>query len=146
MGHRAKTGLTTIERNAVSGQIEIVHSLHWHDAELGLAESTGDSQLSLTTIEAQARLALYVEDRFELADAETAIALPLSLVGAEVSGDYALVYQELDTPLPTALAIRHDVLRDVFPEHVNQVNLLLDSDVRTLVFAGDDAWKTIRLE
>ncbi len=141
--HRSKSALTTIERNPVSGRIEIVHSLHWHDAELGLAESTGIARLSLTTVESQARLALYVEERFGLADAKTSQVLPLELVGAEVSGDYVMVYQELAADLPAALAVRHDVLRDVFPEQVNQVNLLQASKVRSLVFTGQDTWKTV---
>jgi hypothetical protein len=141
--HRSKAALTTIERNPVSGRIEIVHSLHWHDAELGLAQSTGIARLSLTTVESQARLALYVEERFDLADARTSQVLPLELVGAELSGDYVMIYQELAADLPGGLAVRHDVLRDVFPEQVNQVNLLQGSEVRSLVFTGQDTWKTV---
>jgi hypothetical protein len=140
--HRAKTGLTTIEQNPRSGRVEIVHSLHWHDAELGLGGVGGNPQISLMTVEARARLALYVEERFAIADAKTASPLTLELVGAELSGDYVLVYQELAEALPDAIAVRHDVLRDVFPEQVNQVNLFLGDDVRTLVFAGDDGWKS----
>ncbi|MDH4047990.1 MAG: hypothetical protein OEW68_06305 [Gammaproteobacteria bacterium] len=141
--HRAKSGLTTIEFNATSGLLEIVHSLHWHDAELGLAEVTGDPQLSLVALEARARLALYVEERFALADGKSGEKLPLVLVGAELSGDYVLIYQELDSALPALLAVRHDVLRDVIPEQVNQLNLLLGDAVQTLTFSGDDGWKTI---
>jgi hypothetical protein len=144
--HRAKQALTTIERNARSGHIEIVHSMHWHDAELGLAAATGNPQLSLTTLESRARLALYVEQRFGLVDAKTSLPLQPELIGAELSGDYVLVYQELAAPLPRALAVRDDLLRDVFPEQVNQVNLLLGGAVRSLTFAGNDTWKTLILD
>jgi hypothetical protein len=42
--------------------------------------------------------------------------------------------------------MRHDALREIIPEQVNTVNILLGSQVRTLVFAKKDTWKNLLSE
>jgi hypothetical protein len=136
--HRAPGSLTTIEFNARSGQVEIVHRLHRHDAELGVGNIVGEPALSLNELRSRAQLALYVEERFRItADGED---LPLDLVGTELAGDYLLVYQERARALPPRIAVRDDILRDAFPTQVNQVNITDGEEVHTLTFAGDDVW------
>lgn len=136
--HRAPGSLSTIEWNAATGRTEIIHRLHSHDAELGVGEVLRLSQLSVQTIEGRAHIALYAEERFVIED-ETG-ALALELVGAELAGDYLLVYQERAGRLPARIRLRDDLLRDVFPEQVNQVNIDDGGSVRTLVFSGDTEW------
>jgi hypothetical protein len=143
--HRMPEGLTTIGLNPNTGRIDIVHRLHIHDAELGLAEIMQDAQLTLESLEMQARFALYVEQQFQLVDKASNKPLPLILVGAELQGDYVLVYQESMQALPFWLAVRQDVLREVFPDQVNKVNVSLASGIRTLMFAGEDEWKELQL-
>lgn len=136
--HRAPGSLTTIEWNDRAGATEIVHRLHSHDAELGVGELLGIDSLSALDLEDRARIALYVEERFEIRHAGE--ALPLSLVGAELFSDHLLVYQEYSGELSGTIEIRDDILRDVFPAQVNQVNIEHAGVVRTLMFANDDAW------
>ncbi len=142
--HRKPEALTTIEHNANTGTIEIVHRLHAHDAEQALAKVLHKPQLTLDSIEARAQLALYVEKRFQIVDQASKEPVTLTLIGAEHDGEYALVFQETESPLPNTIALRHDVLRDVFPNQVNTVNLSLNSKIRTLIFTEKDKWKTLQ--
>jgi hypothetical protein len=137
--HRAPGSLSTIEYNDRSGKTEIVHRLHSHDAELGIGTVIGQPDLSVLTIEGRAWIALYVEEHFVIESEEG--PLPLSLVGAELAADYLLVYQELPGRLPDVIRVRDDILRDVFPEQINQVNIDDGTRVRSLVFASDDGWR-----
>lgn len=136
--HRAPGSLSTVEWNPASGRTEIIHRLHSHDAELGVGQAVGIPALSVLTLEGRAHVALYVEERF-LVEADSG-RLELELVGAELAGDYLLVYQEWDGRLPARLRLRDDILRDSFPDQVNQVNIDDDGAVRTLVFDGDTGW------
>lgn len=139
-------GLTTISYNPKTDRTEIVHRLHVHDAETGLAEILQNAQFTLGTLESQARFALYVEQRFAIRDKASGTELPLVLVGAELEGDQVLVFQETAGALPFWVAIRNDVLREVYPDQVNKVNVALDAGVRTLIFAGEDEWKDLQLQ
>jgi hypothetical protein len=142
MAHRVPESLTTIRENTTTGNVEIVHRLHAHDAEIALSEALQQPRISLGELEAQAKLALYVEQRFQLADATTHAPIRLTLLGAALEGDYVLVFQEtaIET-LPSVLAVRNDVLRDAFTDQINRVNLFLGARLRTLIFQGEDAWK-----
>jgi hypothetical protein len=144
---RQPLGLTTIKRSPTSGAVEIIHRLHNHDAELGLNLVLGERVASLDTLEGRARFALYVESRFTVAtagDDSVGAPLALELIGAELDGQDILVYQEFAGEFPAAVAIRNEVLRDVFPEQVNLVNVAVDGEIRSLTFRDDDDWLTIR--
>ena len=136
--HRAPGSLTSIEWNAQSGKTEIVHRLHSHDAELGVGEITGVGDLSVLTLEGRATIALYVEERFAIASGGK--RLSLDLLGAELVADHLLIYQERPGQLPESIRVRDDILRDVFPAQINQVNIARNGVIRTLAFTGDDTW------
>lgn len=144
LAHRLPEGLTTIELNENTGNIEIVHHLHAHDVEVVLSEIRKDAQWSLDTLEAQAQLALYVEEHFQIIDRSNGKPVKLKLIGAELDKDEILVFQETEGPLPSSLSMRHDALRGTIPEQVNTVNILIDSQIRTLVFAKKDTWKDLQ--
>lgn len=143
LAHRVPEGLTTIELNENTETIEIVHRLHNHDVELALSEILNDPRWSLDTLEARAQLALYVEKRFQIINRSNEKLVELKLIGAELEGDEILVFQEAVNPLPKSLAMRHDALREIIPEQVNTVNILLGSQTRTLVFEKQDKWKEL---
>ena len=146
---RQPGSLSTVKFNTVSGNVEIIHRLHNHDAELGIMTVLDDRTLTLDELIGQAQLALYVEQRFNIATVNgDAVGAPLDLelVGAEPDGEFVLIYQELKGPLPTRIAVRDDILRDVFPEQVNQVNIAAAGKVRSLVFRGDDSWQFARID
>jgi len=137
--HRAPGSLTSIEWNAESAKTEIVHRLHSHDAELGVGEAAGVPDLSVLSLEGRATIALYVEERFAIAQGEDQIRL--DLVGAELVADHLLVYQEWPAQLSGSIRVRNDILRDVFPTQINQVNIADNGTVRTLAFSEDDGWR-----
>lgn len=141
--HRAPVCLTTVRLNPSTDITEIVHRLHVHDAEVALAELLGETTFSLQSIEGQARLALYVEERFGIVDAATGEVVGLTLVGAKLEGENVLVFQETSAALPRRLSIRHDVLRDAISGQVNRVNVFTEDELRTLWFRGEDAWKEL---
>ena len=145
MAHRLPEALTTIELNENTDKIEIVHHLHAHDVERALSEILNDSQWSLDTLEARAQLALYVEKHFQIIDRSNGKPVELKLVGAELDGDEILVFQETESPFPSSLDMRHDALREIIPEQVNTLNILIGSQVHTLVFAKKDQGKAVEL-
>jgi len=148
-GHRMPGSLSTIKRNTETGSIEVIHRLHNHDAELGVVTVSGDRSQTLDQLVGRARLALYVEEKFSLANVtDDAVGAPLdlTLIGAELDGEFVLVFQELAGELPPAVAVRNDILRDVFPSQVNHVNIATGDTVRSLTFADEDRWKFATLE
>jgi hypothetical protein len=147
--HRMPGSISTIKKNSAGDSIEIIHRLHAHDAELGLNATMTEGRVSLESLRGQAQLALYIEARFSLAgfeDGQPGSRLPLELIGAELDGEFVLVYQEFAGELPARLAIRDDILRDVFPDQINHVNLATDGAVRTVTFSDDDEWQTLLLD
>lgn len=137
--HRARECVSRVAWVARRGALEVTHRMHAHDAELALADAMGVARPTIDQMIMRARLALYVEARFALADAESA-PIPLELLGAESDGVNVYVYQEafLDAP-PAVLAVRDDILRDVFPDAVNLVNLEVGDTLRTLTFSEGGA-------
>lgn len=147
--HRMPGSLSTIKKNPTTGSIEIIHRLHNHDAEFGVIAVLKDRTITLDTLVGRAQLALYVEERFLVAaliDGVVGAPLELDLIGAELDGEFVLVYQEFKGELPDAIAVRNDILRDVLPEQVNHVNIAVGGEVRTLTFQGDDEWLETRPE
>ena len=141
--HRMPGSLSTIKRNPSTGSTEIIHRLHNHDAEFGVIAVLKDNTISLDTLVGRAHLSLYVEERFLISAVEDgAVAEPLEieLIGAELDGEFVLIYQEIAGELPDEFAVRNDILRDVLPEQINHVNIAIGDTVRTLSFAGDDEW------
>jgi hypothetical protein len=147
--HRMPLGMTTVTHNQATDSVEIVHRLHRHDAEQAMVKVMAEAGVDLQQLAVQARLALYVEAHFQVAAVVNGAvddALPLQLLGVELDGDYVLVYQELSGSLPGEIAIRNDVLRDLFPNQVNQVNITTAAGVKTLVFKRDDDWHRLVLQ
>jgi len=136
--HRTPGSLTTIRWNEASGRTEIVHRLHTHDAELGVGSSLDIPDLSVEEIEGRAHIALYVEEHFQIKS--NGVEFQLELVGAELSGNYILVYQESPGRLAQNILIRDDILREAFPAQLNQVNIEDGDTVHSLVFTQDDGW------
>jgi len=147
--HRMPGSISTVKYSTSGERIEIIHRLHSHDAELALASVLGESRISLETLVGRAQLALYVEEHFRLAafvDGRPGDRLALELIGAELDGEFVLVYQEFAGELPAALAIRDDILREVFPDQVNHVNVATGGEVRSVTFSDDDEWQTLLID
>ncbi len=136
--HREPGSLTTIEWNPATGQTEIIHRLHSHDAELGVGAILDMPDLSVLDLEGRAYIALYVEERFRIAGDDG--DLSLALIGAEIAGDHILVFQELSGRLPGTIRVLDHILRDVYPTQVNLVNIKDGESVYSLEFSAGADW------
>ena len=138
LAHRTPGSLTTVKWNEATGRTEVIHRLHSHDAELGVGASLGLPGLSVEEIEGRAHIALYVETHFHIKGVDKEVNF--ELVGAEVSGNDILVYQELPGRLPQSILIRNDILMEAFPAQLNQVNIEDGESVNNLRFTKGDGW------
>ena len=139
--HRSQSVLTTVNWNAATSTLEVMHRIHAHDAEVGLMQTTGSTEnVDITVARNQAQLMLYVEKHFSLRAPGGPIAL--SPLGAEFQSEAIVLYREAKLKGPPAeLAIDDQILRDVFDGQTNLVNVKLDRKTRTLIFAGKDGVK-----
>lgn len=133
--HQQKSAITRLLFNERTGNIEVMHRFLLHDAEHAVREIFGGDADILASKAVRERFAAYVGRRFELRADER--PLKLAAVGSEIDGRFLWIYQE--TPIPdalTSLSIRHDALRDIWPEQVNLVNVERGRDVRSVNFEG----------
>ncbi len=138
MAHRAPGSLTTIKWNEASGRTEIIHQLHIHDAESGVGTSLNITDLSVEDAEGRAHIAIYVEEHFHIKMGEK--ELQLELIGAELSGNFILIYQEFPDRLTENILVHDSILRDMFPTQTNQVNIEDGDKVYSLIFSKDAGW------
>jgi len=64
--HREKKTLTTVEWNANTQMLNVIHSYHLHDAETALADAGIIDKPDLFSLKARAKLALYTAKHFSL--------------------------------------------------------------------------------
>ncbi|MEO0412121.1 MAG: DUF6702 family protein [Pseudomonadota bacterium] len=142
--HDAAFALTTIEWNDAAGALEIIHRLHTHDAAHAAMLTQDTADHSVMGPKNLAALGLYVERRFGLFNNQ-GIPIEVEFVGAEMQGDYALVYQEAALKrAPASLGVRNDLLNDIQSDQINHVNITLHEQTRTLVFTNENQlafWK-----
>ena len=142
--HQLKAAISTALFNPRTGDIEVMHRFYSHDAEHAVRRITGRNSDLLDDPADRMRFAVYVHERFELTGIGAALE-PLTLVGAELDGDFLWVYQR--TPVPQdrleGLEARFDAMRDLWPSQVNTLNVERGGHVRTLVFDANDS--TLRL-
>lgn len=133
--HQQKTAISTVLFNARTENIEIMHRFRVHDAEHAVKEIFGKDADIIDSKETQQQFGDYVNQRFSLLGSDEQ-PLPLKLVGVELDGKFLWVYQE--TTQPTKLdnmTIRHNALRDLWPEQVNTINVEGKGKLQTLTFS-----------
>lgn len=133
--HQLKAAFTTVLFNRRSGRLEVMHRFYLHDAEQVASAIAGRGANLLASPEDRQRFGIYVHERFTL-DAPDGTALPITLRGTEIDGDFLWVYQAMPLPeMPLAgLVVGNRALRDVWPEQVNTVNVEGVGPTQTLVF------------
>lgn len=140
--HREQTVFTTIELNARTGMMEIVHRCSVHDLTHIMTPAM-QVRGGLEDLRTRAELALAMSEDFEVTDA-TGRRLDLQLIGAEVdSGDF-YVYQEAPAQaLPAGMQVRHDILRHTWPDITNYLNVHYPEGVRSLIFTETSGLLTL---
>lgn len=141
--HQQKTSISTVLFNSRTENIEIMHRFRVHDAEHAVKEIFGKKADIIGSQETQKQFSDYVNQRFNLFDSQEQ-PLPLKMVGFELEGKFFWVYQE--TLQPTKLdnlTVRHDALRDLWPEQVNTINVEGKGELQTLTFSDSIELQTI---
>lgn len=140
--HRQKTVLTTIQCNQRSELLEIVHRTFAHDVEHTLGNYL-QTQGGLDNLEAQAQISVELSNSFMLWDS-TGEKIPLSLIGAELEAEYLYIYQEAPcAALGKITSVRHEMLRNYWPDMINFLNLYDASGTRSLIFTGDSGIQSL---
>ena len=141
--HQQKEALTQVLFNPRTGNIEVMHRFLLHDAEHAL-ETLGNSKANILESEDDREFfADYVNRRFSITDQDDR-PLPLKPVGHEIEGRFLWIYAETIIPEHiSSLSLRHDALRDIWPEQVNLVNVEYGGTVKSASFTGGNTEITI---
>ena len=123
------------------GEFHVTHSFHRHDAELAMSDAGLLDQPDLSSLRARALLALHVEETFSLGE-----AVALETLGAEIVRDRVEVYQVgTADALPPSLTVDARMLRTAWPDQINDVNVRVGEEVKSLRFRRDDGAKVMEL-
>jgi hypothetical protein len=135
--HQQKSAISTILFNPRTKNIEIMHRFRVHDAEHAVKQVFGKDADIIDSKKTQKQFGDYVNQRFNLFDNDEQL-MPLKMVGVELDGKFFWVYQETAiTSVPNQLdnmTIRHDALRDIWPEQVNTINVEGKGKLQTVTF------------
>ena len=142
--HQQKIAISTILFNPSTKNIEVMHRFNVHDAEHAVKEIFGKNADIIASATTQQQFSDYVNQRFSMGD-QAGQTLPLHLVGHELDGKYFWVYQETTQPTELQnLSIRHNALRDIWPEQVNTINIEGRGELKTLTFS--DSVELLKVE
>ncbi|GAB4539292.1 MAG: hypothetical protein Tsb0010_17700 [Parvularculaceae bacterium] len=143
--HEQKAAITRVLFNPRTHNIEVMHRFLLHDAEHAVKLIFGGTADILEDDATRGRFADYVYRRFSLARADET-PITLTPVGFEIDGRYLWVYQEAPAPASLdMLTIRHDALRDIWPDQINLVNVERGEVLRTATFHGPATALTVNL-
>ena len=127
--HTLKLSTTEIVWHPENRQMQVTHAIHLDDA-MALMADLGSPEGEMT-IALQARLMLYLEQRFSLVIGGKPLAL--EPIGAQLLGDFLWLYQEQDrVPVPHDLQVHIRLLQEYFPDQRHLINLSIGSNTRTL--------------
>jgi hypothetical protein len=141
--HRLEAALSLVEINPSSGVLEITHRLYAHDLEHALDLGPVGAGY-FETPKGQTAIKTYCERQFFIGDGQGK-ALPVTFVGAELSGDLLYVYFEADRYRGRDLTLDSNLLQDFTQAQVNQVNVRRDGKTVSARFQSDTAAKRIGL-
>ena len=146
--HEQKTAVTRILFNDSTGNIEVMHRFFIHDAEHAAGVVFGEAQNLMESADSRKFFSNYVINRFAIAAEDSGgetTQLNLEYVGEEIEGQFLWVYQEAKQLKDlSALAVVHVVLRDIWPDQANLVNVEKDGQIYSLSFA--DSVESLRVE
>jgi len=136
--HQQKTAITEVLFNPNTENIEVMHRLYLHDAEHAATLLFGNQLTLLESAQTRELFSSYIRGRFaiqvRLANGSSR-ELPLSYVGEEVDGQFFWVYQEVpDSEDIVGLSIVNLILRDVWPDQANLVNIERGDSIQSLGF------------
>ena len=138
LAHREKQTTTLVEWTGES--LAITHTFHRHDAEIALAQAGMIDRPEIDSLRSRALVAIHVEETFGIE------GVAIETLGAETVGNRIYVYQEAALPaLPEALTIRAAMLRNLWRDQINNVDVKVEREIKSLRFAGDEGAKQVSL-
>lgn len=141
--HQQKEAITRVLFNPRTNNIEVMHRFLLHDAEHAVKALRKGKASILDSPEDREFFSSYVHQHFAMTDQDDR-ALPLSPVGQEIEGRFLWVYAETAIPEGIeSLTLRHDSLREIWPEQVNLVNVERNGNVQSATFMGGSRELTI---
>jgi len=144
--HQQKAALTQVLFNPRSGTVEVVHRFYLHDAEQAVQLLFGADADIHGNDDTRFTMARYTAGKFALWNEQDEV-IELGLVGFEIDGSFFYVYQESENKQnPSALTIQHDVLRDIWPEQMNTVNVEGKGELQTVLFDGESTLQVVTFD
>jgi hypothetical protein len=143
VAHQKKEALTEILFNTHTGNLEVMHRFLLHDAEHAVRQLLDSGVDLIASEQAREDFAQYAIERFALLGEDGDI-LQLQYVGQEMDSAFLWVYQEM--PLPeglNSLGVIHNVLRDIWPEQNNLVNIERSGTIQSLNFNSSTEWLSV---
>ena len=148
--HQQKNAVTRILFNENTGNIEVMHRFFIHDAEHAAGLIFGERQMLAESRESRELFSSYVINRFSIEASfreGNSEVLGLSYVGEEVDGQFLWVYQEiLAQDDITGFAIVNLMLRDIWSDQSNLVNIERDGRIYSLTFDGSADSLTVKMD
>ncbi|MDX1492286.1 MAG: DUF6702 family protein [Pseudohongiellaceae bacterium] len=144
--HQQKAGLSHVLFNPRTGNIEVMHRFYIHDAEHAVRQIFDPKADILASAETAEQFAQYVQERFSLLDTDGS-PLKLGYVGQEQDSGFIWVYQE--TPIPqslSGLSVVNNILRDVWEQQSNLVNIERSGTIQSLDFSANVQWLSVSFD
>jgi len=140
--HREKKTLTTIEWDSKTQMLNVIHSYHLHDAETALAAKGIIDKPDLFSLKARAKLAIYTAKNFSVSS--EGVEIKLKILGAETEAKTAYVYQQAKVEVaPKALLVSATMLRGIIRGQINNVDVSLGGEIRSVQFKRNDGPKKV---
>ena len=145
LAHQQKVTITTVEHNARTGLLEVVHQIPLHDAEHALRRQGVSGADIVEDTDSRRAFAAYVTERFSIT--REGEPLTLTVLGSEIDGGNLVIYQEAPSPgIGAELSVRSLVLTDIWVRQTNRVNVGPSISPTTLIFRAGDAPKAVTLQ
>ncbi len=150
--HQQKTAVTRLLFNESSGNLEVMHRLFLHDAEHAASVVFGEKQDLIESAASRALFGSYVVNRFAMQATEadgSSQEISLQYIGEEIDGQFLWVYQEAvgfaESTTAQQLELINSILRDVWPEQSNLVNLEREGRINSVTFTQGSDTHTLPL-
>jgi len=141
--HPINAGLSVVEYNPRTDQLEAIHHLYMHDLEDVVSEAAGRRVELLSDEEALRAAVLGSLEQFSLRGADGQ-AVAFELVGAEIARGMLIIYTQAPCPGDLSRVTVHStMLHADFPKQINTVNVEIHGVLQTARFAPGDPPATL---
>jgi hypothetical protein len=141
--HRLHAGLTKIDADHNSGEIQITHRLYIHDFEKVVQKQLDHGWDE--TPETVAFIGSYAHQKFALGfDGKLA---ELAFLGAEEEAEFVYIYFTATIPQTfSKVTVWNILLIDQFPEQINLNNVTFDGKTHSAILHSGQTTKTLAIE